>query len=458
MMDYPTYRSHDDSQNYLEKDLLATDAFDQLPLISAIGAGPRGKGLTVREAVNDPDKPELILEFIDDVTGDVIYRTPNLAGYSFDVYEEDGYLVFSFGRDGEYTEKRIKLPEAARTPHIAYTEELPIGHLNALGPVYNRESLITSDGTLEPFDLVISTRPKSIVIGYVYKANDKNVVVRKLTEINFDDLDLADYSSAIADLSERVKKVADDCKDNCAEAKDAAGDINKSVTNQINLFKTNLEDLLKRLKDDEAKHDQDMSNLDMGYVAIKQPNIIKAYLDNNTDDTTKKQLIRLVTETSAGKYMLIFNENGDITLWDTDNKKVVWKYSVPADYVIARKKISKAKQLPEDIVSGEGRLLPDGDVSWNCEVWKSGYVRFEAHLLQKEANQSNGWLSIVTLPKALEEFTGITVSGSEYTTGYIYAKEWATNKVGIGITNYSKKAPTDVTLVVTGYVNNPETI
>ena len=53
--DYDDGRLHSrgNSRHYIEPDYIANEADDQLPLLSTVGRGPRGAGLTIGNLVNE---------------------------------------------------------------------------------------------------------------------------------------------------------------------------------------------------------------------------------------------------------------------------------------------------------------------------------------------------------------------------------------------------------------------
>ena len=64
-------------RRYIDPDRLAGECDDQLPLISKVGRGPRGHGVTPRVRTDQPG--EYVVEFVDDVTGEVVLSTANLS-------------------------------------------------------------------------------------------------------------------------------------------------------------------------------------------------------------------------------------------------------------------------------------------------------------------------------------------------------------------------------------------
>ena len=64
-------------RRYIDPDRLAGECDDQLPLVSKVGRGPRGHGVTPRVRTDQPG--EYVVEFVDDVTGEVVLSTANLS-------------------------------------------------------------------------------------------------------------------------------------------------------------------------------------------------------------------------------------------------------------------------------------------------------------------------------------------------------------------------------------------
>lgn len=75
--DRPDLRSRGNSRHYIEPDYIANEADDQLPLLSTVGRGPRGAGLTIGDLVNEDG--EFSFGIYSDLTGEQIMHTPNLS-------------------------------------------------------------------------------------------------------------------------------------------------------------------------------------------------------------------------------------------------------------------------------------------------------------------------------------------------------------------------------------------
>lgn len=75
--DRPDLRSRGNSRHYIEPDYVANDCDDQLPLLSTVGRGPRGAGLSIGNLVNKDG--EFSFGIYSDLTGELIMQTPNLS-------------------------------------------------------------------------------------------------------------------------------------------------------------------------------------------------------------------------------------------------------------------------------------------------------------------------------------------------------------------------------------------
>ena len=73
----PDLRNRGNSRPYIEPDYIANEADDQLPLLSTVGRGPRGAGLSIGDLVNGDG--EFSFGIYSDLTGEEIMHTPNLS-------------------------------------------------------------------------------------------------------------------------------------------------------------------------------------------------------------------------------------------------------------------------------------------------------------------------------------------------------------------------------------------
>ena len=76
-MGIPDLVSHGNSRPYIEPDFTAMECDDQLPAISTIGRGPRGRGLTV--AGIKAGEGTFRFSIVEDENGETVYQTPNLS-------------------------------------------------------------------------------------------------------------------------------------------------------------------------------------------------------------------------------------------------------------------------------------------------------------------------------------------------------------------------------------------
>lgn len=73
----PDLVSHGNSRPYIEPDYVAMECDDQLPAISTIGRGPRGRGISV--AGIEIDEDTFKFSIVEDENGETVYQTPNLS-------------------------------------------------------------------------------------------------------------------------------------------------------------------------------------------------------------------------------------------------------------------------------------------------------------------------------------------------------------------------------------------
>ena len=76
-------------RRYIDPDRMAGECDDQLPLISKVGRGPRGHGVTPRVRTDQPG--EYVVEFVDDVTGEVVLSTANLSAGEVSITVDEGH-------------------------------------------------------------------------------------------------------------------------------------------------------------------------------------------------------------------------------------------------------------------------------------------------------------------------------------------------------------------------------
>lgn len=115
----PHLHSHAD-QHYIEPDYVANECDDQLPIISTVGRGPEGPGLSAEIMQDEPDAFRFVVK--NDKTGEVVFISPNLSAGIFwiqnPVHHEwtDGdvaHFDIHTKRDGSITSQSIDVPPGA---------------------------------------------------------------------------------------------------------------------------------------------------------------------------------------------------------------------------------------------------------------------------------------------------------------------------------------------------------
>lgn len=123
------------AKHYHEPDMNSSSCDDQLPLVSSIGRGPRGAGITAK-LLKDSDT-EYIFSVVDDVTGEQVFQSPNLAPTIVSINApkhtpiagENYPITFSMRRGTDVSEYTVDIPSGAQGSLI-YCLEDPI-HLNS---------------------------------------------------------------------------------------------------------------------------------------------------------------------------------------------------------------------------------------------------------------------------------------------------------------------------------------
>lgn len=85
----PSKEYGEPTRHYVDPDRVAMECDDQLPLVSKIGRGPRGHGVTPRVRTDQPG--EYVVEFVDDVTGEVVLSTANLSAGEITITVDEGH-------------------------------------------------------------------------------------------------------------------------------------------------------------------------------------------------------------------------------------------------------------------------------------------------------------------------------------------------------------------------------
>ena len=114
----PDLRSRGNSRPYIEPDYIASEADDQLPLLSTVGRGPRGAGLSIGNLVNEDG--EFSFGIYSDLTGEQIMQSPNLsAGHIYvSAKPEDPVAGDSVAMD-------VQVKQGDRSDH--YVVKIPSG-------------------------------------------------------------------------------------------------------------------------------------------------------------------------------------------------------------------------------------------------------------------------------------------------------------------------------------------
>lgn len=120
----PDLVSHGNSRPYIEPDFTATECDDQLPAISTIGRGPRGRGVTI--AGVEVDEDTFKFSIVEDENGETVYQTPNLSAGVIKVSAkperpvagETVVMDFTVTRDGSSTVTHIPIPAGSTGSRI----------------------------------------------------------------------------------------------------------------------------------------------------------------------------------------------------------------------------------------------------------------------------------------------------------------------------------------------------
>ena len=176
-------------RRYIDPDRLAGECDDQLPLISKVGRGPRGHGVTPRVRTDQPG--EYVVEFVDDVTGEVVLSTANLSAGEVSVSVDEGHSPVA----GETVMATIHVRHGDRTQD--YFLPIPPGATGSLFYEVAGEVAPTEDGTYSveaerltswgdgtrpsrPYpranDMVVFTTPNGLSFGTIEAVEDGRVV------------------------------------------------------------------------------------------------------------------------------------------------------------------------------------------------------------------------------------------------------------------------------------------
>lgn len=123
-MGIPDLVSRGNSRPYIEPDFTATECDDQLPAISTIGRGPRGRGITI--AGVEVDEDTFKFSIVEDENGETVYQTPNLSAGVIKVSAkperpvagETVVMDFTVTRDGKSMVTHIPIPAGSTGSRI----------------------------------------------------------------------------------------------------------------------------------------------------------------------------------------------------------------------------------------------------------------------------------------------------------------------------------------------------
>lgn len=121
---YPELHNRGEHRHYIDPDYTANEADDQLPLVSTVGRGPRGAGLTIGNVVNKDG--EYRFTVYSDLTGEAVEQTPNLSAGVISVTAKPEAPVagdtvnmdIDINRGGEHSHFTIALPPGATGSRI----------------------------------------------------------------------------------------------------------------------------------------------------------------------------------------------------------------------------------------------------------------------------------------------------------------------------------------------------
>lgn len=123
-MGLPDLVSHGNSRPYIEPDYTATECDDQLPAISTIGRGPRGRGISI--AGIELDEDTFKFSIVEDGNGETVYQTPNLSAGVITVSAkperpvagETVAMDVTVTRDGRSTVTHVPIPAGSTGSRI----------------------------------------------------------------------------------------------------------------------------------------------------------------------------------------------------------------------------------------------------------------------------------------------------------------------------------------------------
>lgn len=123
-MGLPDLVSHGNSRPYIEPDYTAMECDDQLPAISTMGRGPRGRGISI--AGIELDEDTFKFSIVEDGNGETVYQTPNLSAGVITVSAkperpvagETVAMDVTVTRDGRSTVTHVPIPAGSTGSRI----------------------------------------------------------------------------------------------------------------------------------------------------------------------------------------------------------------------------------------------------------------------------------------------------------------------------------------------------
>lgn len=123
-MGLPDLVSHGNSRPYIEPDYTAMECDDQLPAISTMGRGPRGRGIAI--AGIEMDEDTFKFSIVEDENGETVYQTPNLSAGLIKVSAkprnpvagETVVMDVTVTRDGRSTVTQVPIPAGSTGSRI----------------------------------------------------------------------------------------------------------------------------------------------------------------------------------------------------------------------------------------------------------------------------------------------------------------------------------------------------
>lgn len=217
MDEYGEWNLHSmhNSELYDDPDYIASDAGDQLPLISTIGAGPRGAGVVVRAIV---DEGGYRLAFVNDQTNEIFLQTPDLSAPEIDISwsehdmvdGENGLMTVSIRQGSRDTKTYdIPIPAGAHGSRLFLSDQkfdarddstyfTTINDLTHYGLAQYPGKPTPRPGDIVAFNLIEGTN-KLLAFGTIEAVEDKYVTFTSRTSIGVPIPQMSDHGTWIID-------------------------------------------------------------------------------------------------------------------------------------------------------------------------------------------------------------------------------------------------------------------